>query len=69
MDASVPSTLPTTVGIGVEETVELRADNMGGHTIGRKSSVVDLCTVLRSDMGLLNDNKGAHTRYPLYGAR
>ena len=36
-----------TVGVGVEEIVELRVDNVGTHTIGSKSGVVDLGTIVR----------------------
>jgi hypothetical protein len=46
VDANTPSTLPMTVGVGVEEIVEPRANNVGTHTIRSKSSVVDLGAVV-----------------------
>ena len=58
-----------TVGVGVEEIVELRVDNVGTHTIGSKSGVVDLGTVVRSGTRLLNGRNRARTRLRLCGAR
>ena len=49
VDANIPSTLPITVDVGVEEISELRVDNVGTHTIRGKSSVVDLGTVVWSE--------------------
>ena len=54
MDTNVPSTLPTTLDGGIEKIIENRVDNVGTHTIRSKSSIVDLGTILRSDMRLLN---------------
>ena len=51
---NMPSTLPMTVDAGGEKIVELRVNNVGRHTVRRKSSVVDLSTVLRSDTRPLN---------------
>ena len=69
MDANIPSTLPMTVDVGVEEIVEPHVDNVGTHTIRGKSSVVGPDTVVRSDMGPLNDGDCARTRSRLSGAR
>jgi hypothetical protein len=69
VDANTPSTLPMTVCVGVEEIVEPCVNNVGAHTIRSKSSVVDLGTVIRSDMRVLNDSDEARTRHPLSGAR
>ena len=54
MDANTPSTLPITVGVGVEKIVELHVDNVGRQTIRSKSSIVDLGPIIRSDMRPLN---------------
>ena len=54
MDTNTPSTLPMTVYVGVGEIVKLGVDNASTRTIGSKSSVVDLGTVVQSDMRLLD---------------
>jgi len=55
--------------VSVEEIIALRVDNVGTHTIRGKSSVVDLGTVVRSDMSPLNGSNCARTRLRLCGAR
>ena len=69
VNSNTPSTLPMTVGVGVEEIVKLRVNNVGARTIGSKSSIVDLGTVDRSDMRLLDGGGRARTRLLLCGAR
>lgn len=68
MGTNTPSTLPTTVDIGVEQNLAPRVEGVGRHTVRSKSSVVDLSTVLLSDMWLLGDNQ-VRTRSGLCGAR
>ena len=68
MDVNTPSTLPITVGVGVEGVVELRINNVGTRTIRSKRSVVDLGTVVQSDMGLPNGSNRARTQHHLCGA-
>ena len=69
MDANIPSTLPMTVDVGVEEIIGLCVDNVGTHTIRGKPGVVDLGTVVRSDTRLLSGSNRARTRPRLCGAR
>ena len=69
VDANIPSTLPITMDVGVEEIVELCVDNVGVHTIRSEPGVVGLDTVTRSGMRLLSGSNRARTRPRLCGAR